>query len=129
MANAKTILIAEDDEELNDILQYNLMRAGYRVVQTWDGRQAIEAARLKAPDLLLLDVMMPEVDGWEVCTFFESTPELKDIPKIVFTAKSAREDYQHAHQFSLAGFFIKPYATSDVLRHVERVLSVQRPSQ
>jgi DNA-binding response OmpR family regulator len=118
-------MIVEDDEELNDILQYNLSRAGYRVLQAWDGRQAMEAARPEPPDLLLLDIMLPEADGWEVCRFFSETPELKSIPIIIFTAKSAREDFDQARQFNLAGFFTKPYATGDVLRHVEKVLATQ----
>jgi DNA-binding response OmpR family regulator len=118
-----TIMVVEDDDELNDILQYNLTRAGYRVVQAWDGRQAIEAVRREAPDLMLLDIMLPEADGWDVCRFLSKAPDLKAIPIVIFTAKSAREDFDQACQYNLAGFFTKPYATADVLRHVEKVLS------
>ena len=117
-----TIMIVEDDDELNDILQYNLTRAGYNVVQVWDGRAAIDAVRNSPPDLLLLDVMLPGADGWEVCRSLADSPELLRIPIIVFTAKSAPEDFDQARQFNLAGFFTKPYATQDVLRHVSRVL-------
>ena len=119
---AATIMIVEDDEELNEILHYNLTRAGYNVVQVWDGRAAIDAVRSTPPDLLLLDVMLPGADGWEVCRSLADTPELLKIPIIVFTAKSAPEDFDRARQFNLAGFFTKPYATPDVLRHVDRVL-------
>jgi two-component system, OmpR family, alkaline phosphatase synthesis response regulator PhoP len=118
-----TIMVVEDDEELNDILHYNLTRAGYHVVQAWDGRQAVEAVRREPPDLVLLDIMLPETDGWEVCRFLADAPDRQRIPIIIFTAKSAREDFDQARQFNLAGFFTKPYATADVLRHVEKVLA------
>jgi CheY-like chemotaxis protein len=67
--------------------------------------------------------MLPGADGWDVCRFLARSPDLKQIPIIIFTAKSAREDFDLARQFNLAGFFTKPYATADVLRHVEKVLS------
>jgi two-component system alkaline phosphatase synthesis response regulator PhoP len=117
-----TIMIIEDDEELNEILQYNLNRAGYKTAQVWDGRVAMTELQSNPPDLVLLDVMLPGADGWEVCKFMSSDPKLKSIPIIVFTAKSAREDFDQARQFNLAGFFTKPYATADVLRHVQKVL-------
>jgi DNA-binding response OmpR family regulator len=120
---AATILIVEDDEAMNDVLHYNLTRAGYRAVQVWDGRQAMEAIRQNRPDLVLLDIMLPEVDGWAVCRFLADADDLQQIPIVIFTAKSAREDFDQARQFNLAGFFTKPYATGDVLRHVEKVLT------
>lgn len=118
-----TIMVVEDDEELSEVLQYNLARAGYRVVQAWDGQEAMDTVEQAAPDLVLLDIMLPKADGWEVCRFLTDTPALKQIPIIIFTAKSTREDFDLARQFNLAGFFTKPYATIDVLRHVEKVLA------
>lgn len=118
-----TIMIIEDDEELNEILHYNLTRAGYNAVQVWDGRAAVEALEKSPPDLVLLDIMLPGVDGWEVCRHMSASPRLKNVPIIIFTAKSAREDFDQARQYNLAGFFTKPYATADVLRHVGKVLS------
>lgn len=117
------IMVVEDDEELNEILHYNLTRAGYRTTQVWNGEEAKRAIEADPPDLLLLDIMLPGADGWEVCRFLADSERLKDIPIIIFTAKSAREDFDQARQFNLAGFFTKPYATADVLRHVEKVLS------
>ena len=120
-----TIMIIEDDEELNEILEYNLSRAGYQTKQAWDGRLAMADLEANPPDLVLLDVMLPGADGWEVCRFMSSTPQLKSIPIVIFTAKSAREDFDQARQFNLAGFFTKPYATADVLRHVQNVLAAR----
>ncbi|MGV3721905.1 MAG: response regulator transcription factor [Actinomycetota bacterium] len=120
---ASKIMIIEDDEELNDILHYNLTRGGYTVVQEWDGKVAKESLVKNQPDLVLLDIMLPGADGWEICQFMSDTPSLKNVPIIIFTAKSAREDFDLARQYNLAGFFTKPYATADVLRHVGKVLA------
>ncbi|MCC2669866.1 MAG: chemotaxis protein CheY [Armatimonadetes bacterium] len=120
-----TIMIIEDDEELNEILEYNLHRAGYETRQAWDGRKAITELEENPPDLVLLDVMLPGADGWEICRHMSAEPRLKTVPIIIFTAKSAREDFDQARQFNLAGFFTKPYATADVLRHVQKVLAAR----
>ena len=123
------VMVVEDDEELSEVLQYNLRRAGYEVSQAWNGREGMEAIARERPDLVLLDIMLPEANGWEVCRFLAGSPELNRIPIIVFTAKSAREDFDQAREFNLAGFFTKPYTTTDVLRHVERVLNAPSPKE
>lgn len=124
---ANTIMVVEDESELSEVLEYNLRRAGYHVVQATDGLQAMEKIRQEPPDLLLLDLMLPGADGWEVCRYLSQHAELRTLPIIIFTARSTREDFDQARQFNLAGFFTKPYATADVVRHVEKVL--ERPSQ
>ena len=120
-----TVMIVEDDEELNEILHYNLTRAGYQAVQVYDGSAAMAKMREKRPDLLLLDIMLPGADGWQVCEFMSKDPSLRSIPTVIFTAKSSREDFDEARQYNVAGFFTKPYATADVLRHVEKVLAAR----
>ena len=123
---ASKIAVVEDDEELNEILHYNLTRAGYNVVQMWDGPQAIQGIREEKPDLIVMDIMLPGADGWEVCGTLKDDSELKEIPIIFLTAKSAREDFDQARQFNIAGFFTKPFTTVDVLRHVEKVLAARK---
>lgn len=118
----KRIMVVEDDEELNEILYYNLTQAGYVVTQARDGVDAMERAEAERPDLVLLDLMMPRADGWEVCRRFAADPDLRQTPIVVFTAKGAREDFDQARAFNVAGYFVKPYATADVLKHVEKVL-------
>lgn len=125
---SRRVMVVEDDTELNEVLQYNLTRAGYEVTVIPDGTAAIQALRSAPPDLVLLDVMLPGADGWEVCRYMDGDPALREIPVVVFTAKSAREDFDEARKFNLAGFFTKPYATADVLRHVEKVLGPAEPA-
>ncbi len=123
---APTILVVEDQEEVNELLQYNLQRAGYRTLAAYDGRVGLATAQAQRPDVILLDVMLPGIDGWEICRSLEDDPALRDIPVIIFTAKGSREDFDHGHRFAnVAGYFVKPYATSDVIEHLRRVLSTR----
>lgn len=118
------VMIVEDDEELNEVLQYNLTRAGYRPVPAVDGDQAVIQMGEDPPDLVLLDIMLPGRDGWEVLRHMAGEPRLRELPVIIFTARSAREDFDRARQFAnFSGYFVKPYATEDVLVHVGKVLS------
>lgn len=124
MTDRATIMLVEDDEELSEVMQYNLHHAGYRVVPVLDGGQAIADLEHQRPDLVLLDLMLPGADGWEVCDFMASREPLSGIPVVIFTARSAREDYDRARQYdNFAGYFVKPYATRDVMRHIEKVLA------
>jgi len=83
------ILVAEDDPKQADLIRLYLERGGYAVVITTDGRQALDEARRRAPDLVLLDVMMPRVDGLDVCRIlrYES-----DVPIVMLTARSTEDD-------------------------------------
>lgn len=121
----RTVMIVEDDPEISEVLRYNLKRAGYAVAQQFDGKAALKEIAARPPDLVLLDVMLPGVDGWEICRQLAKSEELRELPVIVFTAKSARQDFDTARQFNVAGFFTKPYATDDVIRHVDKVLSAR----
>ena len=123
-----TILVVEDDEELNDVLQYNLSRAGYTVLQAWDGATAIETIRRERPALVLLDLMLPGLSGTEVCRLMHESPELSNTAIVVHTAKGAWENFDEVRQYNIAGFFTKPFGTADVLRHVEKVLAARLPS-
>ena len=121
------IMVVEDDEQLNEVLCYNLTKAGYNVLPVFDGEEAVRRLESEAPDLLLLDIMLPRLDGWGVCQRISEMEGLKSLPVVIFTAKSAREDFDRARNFpNFAGYFVKPYATPDVMRHVEKILSEKR---
>lgn len=118
------IMVVEDDEQLNEVLCYNLTKAGYQVDAVYNGDEAVKRLEVKAPDLILLDIMLPGKTGWEVCQHISEREDLKALPVVIFTAKSAREDFDRARNFpNFAGYFVKPYATPDVMRHVEKILT------
>ena len=126
MDGAPRILIVEDEEELNELLAYNLRKLGYEVQQSFDGIDALALLEASPPDLLLLDIMLPGQDGWSVCRALERDARMHALPVIIFTARGSREEFDLGHSFkNVRGYFVKPYATADVLRHVERVLHPQ----
>lgn len=82
-----TILITDDDPDILELLEYNLSSDGYNVITAQNGKQALQNAENKLPDLIILDVMMPEMDGFETCMRLKQNPKLKEIPVIYLTAK------------------------------------------
>lgn len=117
------IMVVEDDEQLNEVLCYNLQKAGYEVSPITDGEVAVNELAGDAPDLLLLDIMLPSRSGWEVCEFISQQAHLAELPVVIFTARSSREDFDRARAFpNFSGYFVKPYATGDVMRHVAKLL-------
>jgi two-component system phosphate regulon response regulator PhoB len=126
---AGVILVVEDDEELNDLLQFNLTQAGHHVLSAWDSASAMEALRNHTPDLMLLDLMLPGADGWEILRALNHTSSQLPIPVIIISAKSDREDIEQARQFSVAGYFIKPFEMAAVLRRVGEVLALKEHSE
>lgn len=127
MSNAlPRILVVDDDEEFNETIRYNLARAGYQPEPACDGRAALAAVHARRPDLILLDVMLPGLDGWEVCRALRDDPSLRDIPVVIFTARGSRDDFDHGLRYpNVCGYFVKPYATADVIRHVGHVLATR----
>lgn len=124
--HAPSVLVVEDEEEVNELIRYNLARAGYRTLAAHDGHAALAAARAHRPSLILLDVMLPGLDGWEVCRALVADRELSAIPVVIFTAKGSRADFDHGSRYpNVRGYFVKPYATSDVIDHVARVLAAR----
>jgi DNA-binding response OmpR family regulator len=115
MVQAK-IMVVEDDEQLNEVLCYNLMKNGYEPIAVFDGDEAVRQLEQTPPDLILLDIMLPGRSGWDVCQFLsESAASYASLPVVIFTAKSAREDFDKARRFpNFAGYFVKPYATQEL---------------
>ena len=119
----RTILVVEDDSDLNEILQYNLQCAGHRVVPVYEASAAVSQAAAHQPDLVLLDLMLPDADGWAVCQFLRSQRHLQKTPVIVLTARTDPEDVVQARTFRLAGFLTKPCSAEEIVRLVDEVLS------
>jgi DNA-binding response OmpR family regulator len=123
-----TILIAEDDVDLLDILCFAMRRAGHDVVAARDGASALELFRRKAPRLVLLDIQMPRMDGWDVCKAIraEST-----TPIIMLTGRSADEDVVRGLELGADDYISKPFSPTQLLARVQAVLrrSQESPTQ
>ena len=121
-AAAKTILIVEDNE-LNMKLFNDLLEAhGYRVVQTRDGLSALELARQHKPDLILMDIQLPEVSGIEVTKWLKEDDELKAIPVIAVTAFAMKGDEQKIREGGCEAYISKPISVMSFLQTIDKFL-------
>ena len=127
MASEK-ILIVDDDEDVLLIVQTILDNSGYSVVPARNGREGVEKAIESSPDLILLDVMMPELSGWEVCTKLKSAPETRQIPIAMLTVKSEIRDLITGMQVGADDYITKPFTRKKLLSTVRRLLDEKRES-
>lgn len=119
----KTVLIVEDNE-LNMKLFHDLMEAhGYNILQTRDGMEALKLARAHRPDLILMDIQLPEVSGLEVTKWIKEDDDLRSIPVIAVTAFAMKGDEEKILQGGCEAYIAKPISVTNFLKTVERFLT------
>ncbi|MCM8805467.1 MAG: response regulator [Candidatus Omnitrophica bacterium] len=119
----KTILVAEDDPETRLILQQGLVRAGYRVIIAEDGEQALERFREYKPDLVLLDVEMPRLNGWEVLERLKSGWRSRKVPVMMATGKTSDEDKIKGYEMGVDYYVTKPFNIQRLLPIIRNLVS------
>lgn len=117
------ILLIEDNDMNRDMLSRRLIRRGYEVVMAVDGQQGIEMARTQAPDLVLMDMSLPVIDGWEAAGLLKGAPETRSIPIIALTAHAMVGDREKAVGAGCDDFDTKPIDLSRLLEKIESLLS------
>lgn len=117
------ILLVEDEASLRRLIEYALQTRGYEVVVAADGRQGLDKARSESPDLILLDMVMPEMGGMEVLSALKKDARLKDIPVLIVTASAQKGDAEKAMGMGAAGYLIKPFHVPTLYDRVEELLS------
>ena len=123
----KKVLCIEDEEEMIDLIKLILERKGFEVLGAVGGKEGLEVIRREMPDLILLDLMMPEVDGWEVFRQMRADEQLKDIPVIVVTAKAQSIDkVLGLHIAKVDDYVTKPFGPQELLKSVNRVLAMKK---
>ena len=125
-AHGASILVVDDTPENLRLLTNMLAEQGYEIRPVTSGRQALQAARQAPPELILLDVNMPEMNGYEVCERLKATPDLKNIPVIFLTALSDTADKVRAFNAGGADFISKPFQVDEVLARVRTHLALQQ---
>jgi DNA-binding response OmpR family regulator len=119
----KTVVCIEDEPEMVDLIKLILGRRGFELTGAMGGREGLEVIRRVKPDLVLLDLMMPDIDGWEVYQQMKADEELKHIPVIVVTAKAQSIDkVLGLHIAKVDDYVTKPFGPQELLQSVERVL-------
>jgi len=120
------ILIVDDEEDILELIGYNLTRDGYRVSTAMTGEQALHSARQGRPDLILLDLMLPGIDGLEVCRRLQSDPLTRAIPIIMVTAKGEDADIVTGLELGADDYIIKPFSPRVLLARVRAVFRRNR---
>jgi two-component system phosphate regulon response regulator PhoB len=116
------ILIVDDEVDAVELLEFNLKPAGFDVVSALDGTQALDKAVKFLPDLILLDLMLPEMDGLEVCKLLRSEQATREIPIIVITAKTAEIDRVLALEFGADDYLTKPFSPRELTLRIRNLL-------
>ena len=115
---AETILIAEDYDDNRELLRLLLKSAGYQVLEARNGQECLDVARSSRPDLIMVDLSMPNMDGWEVCRRLKSDPQTAYIPCVAVTAHAV----DHGSRASFRAFIDKPFRTEELLDTVAQLL-------
>src|SRR5438309_3496307 len=115
----KKILLIEDDSDLFALLKYNLEKEGFALVGSQTGRGAIELCRRERPDLILLDIMLPDSDGLEICKGIRSHPELAHIPVIFLTARASETDRIVGLELGANDYIVKPFFIRELIARIK----------
>ena len=118
----KKILIADDNENIRDALTYLLEDEGYELLLAKDGADTLRKVREKKPDILFLDIMMPEINGYDVCRTIKNDPDLKSIYVIMLTAKGQVAEQERGKEVGADEYIVKPFSPMEILTRVKSLL-------
>ena len=117
------ILIAEDEPDIRDLVAFTLRFAGYEVVAGNNGEEAVQIASREFPDLILLDVRMPRMTGYDACRVMKADPELKDIPIVFLSAKGQESEIKTGMDVGAEDYLLKPFAPDQLTDRVRAILA------
>jgi len=118
----KVLLIVEDEESLVELLKFRFEASGYDVETALDGEEGISKIKKLRPDLVILDIMMPKMHGYDVCRLAKANEETRDIPIIMLTAHAQKKDIEEARECGADTFIPKPFEPKDLLEKIEKFL-------
>ena len=123
MEQTNKILAVDDERHIVRLIQVNLERAGFQVITAFDGPEALKKVEADKPDLVVLDVMMPKMDGFEVLKRLQANPETRDIPVIMLTAKAQDADVFRGWSSGVSAYLTKPFNPLELITFVKRIFS------
>lgn len=127
--NKKRILIVDDEPDTVELIEFNLKTAGYDTVTAADGAEALRKARSTNPDLVILDLMLPEIDGLQVCKLLQNDPATKRIPILMLTAKAADVDRILGLELGARDYVTKPFSPRELLLRVRNIVTPDDPDE
>ena len=119
----KTILIVDDEKDLVSMVKMRLEAVGYNTIEAYDGQEALNKAQNENPDLIILDLMLPKMDGYKVCRMLKFDSRYKSIPIIMFTARVQDSDKELGQEVGADAYVTKPFEAEVLLSKVKELLS------
>lgn len=116
------ILIAEDERDIRDLVTFSLKFGGFEVVQANNGQEAVERAQAEMPDLILMDVRMPKMTGYEACKALKAMPAMRHIPIVFLSAKGQESEIQQGVEAGAEEYILKPFAPDELTQQIKAVL-------
>ena len=113
--NSRKLLVIDDERELAELVKKRFEANGYEVVTAFDGAAGLQKVSSEKPDLVILDIMMPKIDGWEVLRRLRSNKATRSLPVIMLTAKGETDDILKAQRDQATDYFIKPFESQELL--------------
>jgi len=123
MENKKRILIVDDEQDLVEMLATRFEAAGYEVDMAYNGQECLERVRNNKPNLIILDIMMPKLDGLHVCRLLKFNEEYQDIPIVILTARGQENDRQAGEKVGADFYIVKPFDSDDLMSTVEELVN------
>lgn len=122
MSEAKTVLVAEDEPDIRALITFSLEYAGYRVIEALDGEDAVKMAQEEQPDLILLDVRMPKLNGYQACTVLKTEDSTREIPVVFLSARGQETEIRQGLELGAEEYILKPFAPDELYRRVGGIL-------
>jgi len=123
----KTILVIEDERDLLDLVAFNLEREGYRVLTALDGKDGLETARTRSPDLIILDLMLPGIMGTDICRILKNSDKTSNIPIIMLTAKGEEIDRVVGFEVGADDYVVKPFSNRELMLRIRAIMRRSEP--
>ena len=117
------ILIAEDENDILELINFTLQFGGYEVIPTSNGAEALEMTRKEQPDLVLLDVRMPRMSGYQVCKEIKANSEISHIPVVFLSAKGQEVEIKTGFETGAVDYILKPFAPDQLLKRLDEILT------
>lgn len=124
MPDKKNILIVEDEKDMVDLLRVRLASLGYEVMAGYDGMAGLALAQKYSPDLIVLDLMLPKINGYKVCRMLKFDEKYKDIPIVIYSARSQERDRQWADECGADAYITKTSGQEILVDQIKKILSV-----
>ncbi len=120
------VLVVDDEVNITQILEFSIGSEGYEVLTASNGEEAVDKARREQPDLIILDIMMPKIDGYETCRILKANPLTKNIPVVLLTAKGRDIDKRLGYEVGATDYIIKPFSPNKLIERIHELLVSSR---